>query len=501
MSEIELKFVTRQDPREAVLDCILPELGKQGMTVSQAGEKRLQNDYYDTLEHDFQLAKIGFRVRGCNQQFEQTLKTQGRVSGGLHQRLEFNIPLGTSEPDLSLFDSDVWPDGWDVSAMQRSLQRQFSTHFRRTTFDVTFDDAHVEMVVDVGEVSTDKLHSPIQEIELELKTGQVSDLFTVAFVINQLLDVRLSDVSKAAQGYQLLNGITPQVTPLPEFLPLTRQDSTESAFAKALECGLAHWQIHEHRFLQTGSVKMLSEVVTAVRLMLQTVSLYLPVLQCPAMLTLHKNLLAFAQAWQWHQDLHSLNYLLSKKSLFAKCLAKHPALTSYLQGRQAGLLQAHAPENRVFDSEATALKLEVSALLHNKPWQGEVQGYDMPVMEHAKGWLSQGWQTVQQSMPANRPMRVANYCATEVLLRQTLWNGFLLGDLFAEERGEFRAPWLDLLIGLDELNALLMLKQSLHESELESQEELNEWANEKIGSLLRVMERTREVATRGDVYW
>ena len=36
---------------------------------------------------------MGFRVRGNNGEGEQTLKTNGVVSGGLHKRMEYNVSL------------------------------------------------------------------------------------------------------------------------------------------------------------------------------------------------------------------------------------------------------------------------------------------------------------------------------------------------------------------------------------------------------------------------
>ena len=107
------------------------------------------------------------------------------------------------------------------------------------------------------------------------------------------------------------------------------------------------------------------------------------------------------------------------------------------------------------------LKLTIGRMLLNKPWREAVQGYDLPLTEHARGWLSQGWQTIQQTMPMQRRMYASNYTSVEMLLRQTLFNGFLLADLFEGSRGQFRAPWLDILIGIDELNALLLLKKSI----------------------------------------
>ena len=503
MSETEIKFVVRDNPLEALKDAVFPLLKEKGVNIEEQGQSYLQNDYYDTPEHLFQQHKIGMRVRGANGEFEQTVKTNGKVSGGLHQRLELNVPLANEQPDLTLFETMQWPEGEDGKSLNTRLTKQFGTHFSRTQFDLVFEDAEIELVVDIGEVTAPQQQnaSPICEIELELKQGNLLRMFELASLLPGKLPVRLSDTSKAAQGYQLLHGVQNKISPLPDFLPLTENVTTEEAFCQALACGLRHWQVHEHLFFETQSPKMLTEITRAVRMLMQTVSLYLPVLQCPALLALHKKLMRYAEAWLWQDDLQSLRMLLSKKSLFNKRLSRYPALLSYLQGRQAGLLQAHDPQSKLYEDTPSLLKLSIAQILQEKPWRGAVTGYDLPLMEHAKGWLSQGWQTIQQSMPIQRQMHAANYTSVEVLLRQTLFNGFLVADLFAHSRGHFRAPWLDILTGIDELNALLLLKKSVFDAELAEQRELLEWVQEKTQNLLRVMERSRQAAMSGEVYW
>ncbi len=501
MSEIELKFVTRTEAHTTFVAKVLPLFEAKNVLSLSHREMRLENDYYDTPSQDFQKHKMGFRVRGNNGQYEQTLKTNGKVIGGLHERAEYNIPLTHSLPDLSLFDDSVWPENFPVEARQCRLEKQFSTHFTRNEYLVEYLGTKVEVVIDCGEAATEKASSYINEIELELVSGEVIHLISLATLINQVMDVRLSDVSKAAQGYELLHGFNGKEVALPDFLPLDERTSTEEAFILAVSAALKHWQYHEHAFISGQKIKALGQIAKSIRLLLQSVSLYLPVLQCPALLNLHKKLIVLAQRWAWQDDLQSLRYLLSKKSLFFKTLSKHPAVSSYLQGRQAGLLHAHVPSEMFFDQYMTEIKLQAIDLMQTKPWRQPNTGFDLPVIDHAKGWLSQGWQTVQQSMPLSKPMGATNYSAVEVLLRQTLWSGFLLGDLFVEARGNFRAPWLDLLTGIDELNALLMLQQALKDAELESQEELSQWTNEKLSILIGVMERTRNVAMQREIYW
>jgi triphosphatase len=88
-----------------------------------------------------------------------------------------------------------------------------------------------------------------------------------------------------------------------------------------------------------------------------------------------------------------------------------------------------------------------------------------------------------------------------MLLRQTLVNGFLLAELFAENRGKFRAPWLDLVKGIDEVKALLFLRNVLKEVYIEDAEDLNDWIDDKLSSVIKVMEMSRKVAMNAEVYW
>lgn len=101
----------------------------------------------------------------------------------------------------------------------------------------------------------------------------------------------------------------------------------------------------------------------------------------------------------------------------------------------------------------------------------------------------------------NQTMKAPQYLSAQVLLRQTLLNGFMLAGLFDEDRERFRAPWLDLAMGMEELNALALLKHILQETDLDDKSDLLTWTRDKTDALLNVMEMTRNVALNAEVYW
>ena len=174
---------------------------------------------------------------------------------------------------------------------------------------------------------------------------------------------------------------------------------------------------------------------------------------------------------------------------------------NYLLGRREGLLQAQTPRKLIAHKDAIKLQLLISKTMQEKPWREQTSGAELPIRKHANGWLSQTWQTVMQSLPKDGKMNANQYLALEVLLHQSLMNGFLLGDLFSETRGTFRAPWLDLLEGIHELKALAFLKSAQNEFDIEEPEEFREWLKEKNDALIGVMELSREVAMQADTYW
>ncbi|MEN8777627.1 MAG: CYTH domain-containing protein [Glaciecola sp.] len=495
--EVELKLIALHDPLVAFEEHVLPNLNGQ----VHVSKKTLKNQYFDTPDQLLRQHKMGLRVRSANDEHEQTLKLKGSTVGGLHQRPEYNLPLSTANVDIRLFDADIWPVTFDINGIQEALSPLFTTHFHRTTYHITdADDNEFEVVFDVGEVATDNDQHPINEIELELVKGLPNALFELANSIAQHCDVRVNNLTKAAYGYALVSGKSLQPKKMAYVLPINQKASTEAAFETAAAYALKHWQHNQTVYVETYKLQALTEMVRAIRLLLQVFSLYLPVLQCKALLSLHRDLIKFLQSLHWQDEIHAIRYLRSRKGPFSKRLNRDAALMSYLQGRKEGILNAHAPQDIIFSTASATIQLDTAALLLNRPWSESAHGYETPVIEHAHGWLSQGWQTLLQAMP-NQTMKAPQYLSAQVLLRQTLLNGFMLAGLFDEDRERFRAPWLDLAMGMEELNALALLKHILQETDLDDKSDLLTWTRDKTDALLNVMEMTRNVALNAEIYW
>ncbi|MFQ3190301.1 MAG: triphosphatase [Paraglaciecola sp.] len=209
--EIELKLLTNKQAGEIIEKKLLTQLDA---TVTKEAQV-LTNHYFDTPNRMLRQHNIGLRIRGNNLKFEQTLKTAGKSIGGLHQRPEYNVQLDESVkqnvdvPELRLFPLSAWPKTIDVDALQAKIETLFTTHFERRIYLLKFSNGDiVELVWDVGEVTSGKKSVPICEIELELKKGSTAVLFNLAKRIVNLLPTTIGTDSKAALGYNLRDGLT-----------------------------------------------------------------------------------------------------------------------------------------------------------------------------------------------------------------------------------------------------------------------------------------------------
>ena len=121
--EIELKFIV--NPAE--LDSLRNTLNS---LESQHSEPRqLLNIYYETADNQLRRHDMGLRIRGDNGRYEMTMKIAGRVTGGLHQRPEYNVELSKAELDLSLLPEEIWPEGLSPEDLQSQLKPTFQHRF------------------------------------------------------------------------------------------------------------------------------------------------------------------------------------------------------------------------------------------------------------------------------------------------------------------------------------------------------------------------------------
>ncbi|RRH88120.1 CYTH and CHAD domain-containing protein [Variovorax beijingensis] len=179
---------------------------------------RLQARYFDTADQALAAEGIVLRLRKEGRRWVQTAKATG--DNALH-RLEHNVDLGAAAaggaaPAIDPQRHQGTPVGERLAkvlaASGAPLVERQSTDIARLTRDVRTTGAGaavVELALDVGKVvahagTPDQSESPVCELELELKRGDVTGLVALAHRWSQQHGLWFSTVSKAERGARLL---------------------------------------------------------------------------------------------------------------------------------------------------------------------------------------------------------------------------------------------------------------------------------------------------------
>ena len=317
--EIELKLLTNEKAGEAIETRLLPQLDASITQETQI----LTNHYFDTSDRTLRQHDIGLRIRGNNQKFEQTLKTAGKSVGGLHQRPEYNVQLDESKnqnvdvPDIRLFPVSAWPKTVDVDDLQTKIETLFSTHFERRIYLLEFSDGDIiELVWDQGEVTSGNKSVPICEIELELKKGSTTSVFNLAKCIVSLMSTSSCIDSKAARGYNLLDGLPiKNLEQHQQNLSENLQTDAET-FVSLLTILLQEFQILSAEIRRNYNLRLVTDIkkiLTALVSNLEGFNRYFP---CPSFEHIHMELNTFVNDWCSVMQLNDENatYILLVKA-------------------------------------------------------------------------------------------------------------------------------------------------------------------------------------------
>ena len=203
--EIEFKFQIPGGRLKAVEAAL-----RRGTVV----RTRLQARYFDTADQRLAADGMVLRLRKEGRRWVQTVKATG---DNALQRLEHNVDLGTTgpAPQIDPQRHQGTPVGERLAKLladgTQLVERQ-STDIVRLTRDVRVTGpggAVVEMALDVGKVvahagTPEQRESPVCELELELKRGDVQGLVSLARRWSQQHGLWFSTVSKAERGARLL---------------------------------------------------------------------------------------------------------------------------------------------------------------------------------------------------------------------------------------------------------------------------------------------------------
>lgn len=198
MLEIELKFQLPIEKQQQLIQAI-----------AQPDPIQLRAQYFDTAERTLAQQHMALRLRQEDQHWVQTFKGKGKNS---LERIECDIALGqrkrapkvnlalyADQPQIQKLLEQALPD-------DALLQMQFETDVQRYVKTVQFQDALIELCVDMGEIRSQGRTLPLSEVEFELKQGRVEQLLQFAQQWIQPYGLWLDVRSKAERGHLLSLG-------------------------------------------------------------------------------------------------------------------------------------------------------------------------------------------------------------------------------------------------------------------------------------------------------
>ena len=208
-TEIELKLAL--DP--AATPALLRHPALRAVRRARMRTMRLANVYFDTPDSLLAAEDVALRVRHAGRRFLQTIKgPPGQGAGaGLSARAEHEWPLTRPELDLALLSTTPWRKLLAATPEHGGLAPCFTTDFERRTIPLRFPDGTLALLcVDRGEIRAtcdgSTRRAPIAEIEIELETGTVANLYRLALALARDLPVAVMTMSKAERGHALRRG-------------------------------------------------------------------------------------------------------------------------------------------------------------------------------------------------------------------------------------------------------------------------------------------------------
>ncbi|AMW78375.1 CYTH domain-containing protein [Acinetobacter sp. TGL-Y2] len=224
MIEVELKFQIPENRRNALLKAVDP---KKSELI------QLQAKYYDTQERSLSQHGIALRQRLEGTRWIQTLKAAGQSH--LHH-FEDNYDLGelaqAPDLDLSIYAQKPEADAILKKALGENfaaLQLQFETDIQRTLRVIEFEEAEIEVSVDIGQVKSEEKSQDIHEVEFELKSGSVESLLAFSFEWVKKYQLWLDVRSKAEFGNLLVLDLKVSPAVLDKEIILAKKETAEKS--------------------------------------------------------------------------------------------------------------------------------------------------------------------------------------------------------------------------------------------------------------------------------
>ena len=194
--EIELKL--RVSPEESATLRAHPNFA---VALGEPTSETLVSVYFDSHELFLHNHGLTLRVRHIGDKRIQTIKS---AHHGIFERSEWEQPIESDQPNLALVAGTAL-EALLTNDIRSALKPVFETRIERTAYRLNGGKTDIAVAFDEGRIVAPRASCAVSEIELELKRGNLSELFKFARTIGDIVPAQLDVKSKAERGYDLVN--------------------------------------------------------------------------------------------------------------------------------------------------------------------------------------------------------------------------------------------------------------------------------------------------------
>jgi triphosphatase len=432
--EMEIKF--RAD--NAAFQKLLSSPVLKGAAVSPP--KDLVSTYFDTAEKHLQAQGLALRVRKTGRAAPvMTLKWDGPAAAGPFSRGEVEVRCPGGVPDIQLLGPDAAKRVTDVTG-DLPLAPAFATRVKRRTVTLRHGHSELEIALDDGSIVAGEARSPLAEVEVELKSGNMHDLLAGAAVLSREAALRLDFEAKSAKGYRIASGTPPRPQKAAK-LELSHTVTFDDLLAAVLSNTLEHFVSNWASLRESDAPESIHQLRVALRRMRSTLGVFKRVIRLPELEDIRQEAKRIASALGPARECDAF-----RQNAMGGPLQENPALlkgaTELLEAVEARRVESYAAARLLLEDAATTqFVLAVQGFIFRRAWRTAFAAEDLGLL------TSEG--------------RLFGAAVLDRLMRRAVKRGRHLQAMTDEERHELRIALKNLRYSVEFFGSLFEEGKSL----------------------------------------